>query len=321
MRYAVDAWPRFSDADVTAARGPKAAVDPSRPYAFFVEPERTAAGRVEDVATIFLTNRECPFHCLMCDLWRHTTDASLAPGMIPAQIDHALERLPRARHVKLYNNGNFFDRKAVPPEDHAAIAARVRGFETVIVENHPKLTGDACLRFRDRLDGRLEVALGLETIHPEVLERLNKRMTLDDFRRAATFLRKNDIHVRTFILLRPPFLTEEEGVSWAVRSMAFAFDVGVQCCSVVPTRAGNGMMDRLRRDGWFTPPTLASVEAVMEAGLRMGRGRVFMDLWGIEAFFDCPGCGPARRDRLDRMNRTQALAPPVTCACREEGHA
>ena len=314
-------WPRFSDAGITAARGPKAAVDPSRPYAFFVEPERTAAGRVEDVATIFLTNRECPFRCLMCDLWRHTTDAPLAPGMIPAQIDHALERLPDARHVKLYNNGNFFDRKAIPLEDHAAVAACVRGFETVIVENHPKLTGDACLRFRDRLDGRLEVALGLETAHPEVLDRLNKRMTLADFERAVVFLRKNDVDVRAFILLRPPFLTEEEGVEWAVRSMAFAFDVGVQCCSVVPTRAGNGIMDRLRRDGWFAPPSLASVEAVMEAGLGMGRGRVFMDLWGIEAFYDCPRCGPARRARLDRMNRTQALAPTVTCTCREGNDA
>ncbi len=321
MRPVVKGWPRFSDAEITAARGPKAAVDPSRPYAFFVEPERTAAGRVEDVATVFLTNRECPFRCLMCDLWRHTTDAPVAPGMIPAQIDHALARLPRARHVKLYNNGNFFDRKAVPPEDHAAVAARVRGFETVIVENHPKLCGDACLRFRDCLEGRLEVALGLETAHPVVLDRLNKRMTLADFERAVAFLRKNDVDVRTFILLRPPFLTEAEGVEWAVRSMAFAFEAGVQCCSVVPTRGGNGIMGRLRREGWFTPPSLASVEAVMEAGLRMGRGRVFMDLWGIEAFYDCPRCGPARRARLDRMNRTQSLAPPVTCTCREGSDA
>ena len=38
------------------------------------------------------------------------------------------------------------------------------------------------------INGRLEIAMGLETVHPEVLRRLNKRMTLDDFERATTFL-------------------------------------------------------------------------------------------------------------------------------------
>ncbi|RMF63977.1 MAG: radical SAM protein [Bacteroidetes bacterium] len=292
-------------------------MDPRRPYAFFVEDEHAAAGRVEPVATIFLTNRECPFRCLMCDLWRHTTDETVAPGMIPAQIDHALERLPPARHVKLYNSGNFFDRRAIPPADHAAIAERVRGFETVIVENHPRLCGADVLRFRDRLAGRLEVALGLETAHPAVLERLNKRMTLDDFTRAVTFLRNEDIDVRVFILLRPPFLTDEEGIVWALRSIRFAFDAGAGCCAVVPTRGDTGLMPRLARQGLFAPPSMRAIETVLEAGLRMGRGRVFMDLWDLERFYDCARCGPARRARLHTMNLTQQVTPPVACACRD----
>jgi asparagine synthetase B (glutamine-hydrolysing) len=38
-----------------------------------VEKESTVSGQVEDRAAIFLTNRECSFHCLMCDLWKNTT--------------------------------------------------------------------------------------------------------------------------------------------------------------------------------------------------------------------------------------------------------
>src|SRR5437868_894768 len=123
-----------SDASILAARPAKNRVDLSVPYAFLVEPERTADGRVEQVATVFLTNRECPFRCLMCDLWRNTTDERVPAGAIPTQIDHALARLPPARHIKLYNSGNFFDPQAIPPEDFPEIARRVRGFRTVVVE-------------------------------------------------------------------------------------------------------------------------------------------------------------------------------------------
>ena len=304
---------RWTDQQILESRPPKQPTDPGRPYAFLVESELTAAGRVEDVATIFLTNLECPLRCLMCDLWRNTTDAPVPPGAIPAQIDYALEHLPPARHVKLYNSGNFFDRQAIPPEDHAAIADRTRMFRTVTIENHPKFCTAECSRFRDLLGTDLEIGIGLETAHPEILERLNKRMTLDDFERAVGFLRNHAIGVRAFILLRPPFMEEQEGVEWAIRSIEYAFSVGVECCSIIPTRTGNGAMERLEATGLFAPPTLSSMETVVEAGIGMHRGRVFMDLWDIERFYECDRCGPLRRERLYRMNLSQRTAPRVHC--------
>ena len=174
-----------SDEEIVALRPAKNAVDPYRPYHFSVERERTALGDVDNVATIFLVNRECPWRCLMCDLWKNTTEGPVPVGAVPAQIDYALARLPPARHVKLYNSGNFFDARAIAPADHTAIAERDGHFATVIVENHPKLCGEPCLRFRDLVGTKLEVALGLETVHPDVLPLLNKSMTLDDFARGA----------------------------------------------------------------------------------------------------------------------------------------
>ena len=304
---------RWTDQQILAARPPKHPTDPHRPYSFLVEPELTAGGQVDDVAVIFLTNRECPYRCLMCDLWRNTTDARLPPGAIPAQIDYALEQLPPARHVKLYNSGNFFDRQAIPPEDYAAIADRTRMFRTVTIENHPRFCTAECSRFRDLLGTDLEVGIGLETAHPQILDRLNKQMTLDDFERAVRFLRQHAIAVRAFILLRPPYMEEQEGVEWAIRSIEFAFSVGVQCCSVIPTRPGNGALEQLHTTGLFDPPTLASMETVLEVGIGMARGRVFMDLWDIERFYECGRCGPLRRERMHRMNLSQKTAPRVHC--------
>ncbi len=305
---------RWTDQQILAVRPPKYPTDSQRPYSFLVEPELTAGGQVEDVAVIFLTNRDCPYRCLMCDLWRNTTDAPVPPGAIPAQIDYALEQLPPARHVKLYNSGNFFDRQAIPPEDYAAIADRTRMFRTVTIENHPRFCTAECSRFRDLLGTDLEVGIGLETAHPQILDRLNKQMTLDDFERAVRFLRQHAIAVRAFILLRPPFMEEQEGVEWAIRSMEYAFSVGVQCCSLIPTRPGNGALEQLHTTGLFDPPALASMETVLEAGIEMARGRVFMDLWDVERFYECGRCGPLRRERMHRMNLSQRTAPRVHCA-------
>lgn len=305
--------PLHSTLEILAARGPKNPVDPSRPYAFLVEDERSAQGLIEPVATLFLTNRECPFHCLYCDLWKNTTDQTLAPGLIPEQIEFALSQWPPARHIKLYNSGNFFDPRAIPVEDHPRIAELVQGFQTVIVENHPRMTDARAVEFRQRIPGEFEVALGLETMHPDVLPRLNKGMTLDDFDRAAGFLREQEIEVRVFILLRPPYLSEEQGVEWALRSIEHAFAQGARVCCVIPTRDGNGIMEHLAREGHYAPPQLCSLERVLETALGFGRGRVFVDLWDARRFATCAACAEARLDRLQRMNFSQQIEPRVTC--------
>src|SRR5205085_2086591 len=127
----------------------------------------------------------------------------------------------------------------------------------------------------------LEVAMGLETVHPEVLPRLNKRMTLDDFATATRALHDAGIAVRAFILVRPPFLSDPEGLEWAKRSLDYAFSLGVECCTLIPTRAGNGAIDELRRQGHFAPPSLDTLEKALEYGLSLHAGRVFLDLWDI----------------------------------------
>ena len=302
--------------DLLRLRGPKRAPDPHRAYASLWEEERDAAGALAPTAVLFLTNRECPFRCVMCDLWVNTLDAPLAPGIIPDQIRAAVAGLPPARQIKLYNSGSFFDPQAIPAADDEAIAALVSGYERVIVEAHPAFLagvhGERCLRFRDRLAGRLEVAIGLETAHPDVLARLDKGMTVASFRRAAEFLRREGIDLRVFVLLDPPFMPAAEGVHWACRSIDLARGCGATACTVIPTRSSDGALERL--DPAFRPPRLDGLERALEYGLARADARVFADLWDIERFFAC-GCSEARAARLREMNATQRIPAPVTCAC------
>jgi radical SAM enzyme (TIGR01210 family) len=302
--------PADLDRWILEQRPRREARDPFRPYHFFAEEECSGAGEIVSVNTVLLTNRECPWRCLMCDLWKNTLTETVPVGAIPAQIDFALARLPGARQIKLYNSGSFFDPRAIPLADYPSIAARLADFERVIVESHPALVDQNCLRFRDLLRGRLEVAMGLETVHPEILPRLNKRMSLDQFSNAAEMLKKNSIDLRVFILVKPPFLGEAEAVEWAQRSVEFGFECGASAATLIPTRGGNGAMEALD----FEPPKIETLETCLENGLRLDRGRVFADLWDLERFSACHACYEKRAARLREMNLRQKIAAPVECA-------
>jgi archaeosine synthase beta-subunit len=292
---------------ILARRGVKNLLDPRVPYGAFVEEEIGPDHTLWETATVMLTNNECPFRCLMCDLWENTLSEKTNVGAIIAQLDLALAdpKIASARAIKLYNAGSFFDPAAIPRDDWAEIAARVRHVERVIVESHTAFISEKLLAFRDAIaPARLEIAIGLETANPVLLEKLNKRMTVTDFERAAAFLRAHQIALRVFILVRPPFLTEEEGVYWACRSLDLATDCGADFSALIPTRAGNGALEALATSGDYAPPSIASLETCLDYGLRLKKGRVTADLWDIERFI----MDPSDIDRIQKIrvrNNTQ----------------
>ena len=313
------------DRFILARRGPRAPLDPSLHQGVVVEDERADDGHVARVATVFLTGRECPWRCTMCDLWKHTTETDTPAGAIPKQIAAARVQIadaaPPVDTLKLYNAGSFFDPRAVPESDYDKIAEQITGLDRVIVESHPALIGHRVDALLDALDramplprpGRptkLEVAIGLETANPDVLDALNKRFTVDDFKAAAEALRRRGVAVRVFLLVSPPFIADAEQDAWLIRSIDVAFQAGVSVVSLVPTRSGNGAMEALAATGQFHEPSLADVErslTVALAGAR-GRGRVFVDLWDLPRFASCATCLESRTARLHSTNLTQTIA-------------
>ena len=306
------------DRRIRSLRPTRRQVDPWIAHGSIPEQERSPGGALERSLTVFLAGAECPFTCSFCDLWRWTVDGPTPPGALPAQLARLLHTLehPVPGRLKLYNASNFFDRRAVPAVDVPAIAQLAHPFAAVTVESHANTIGPLTLEFAGLIPGRLEVAVGLETIHPVSARHLNKRMDPAQFDRAAGFLAEHGIDLRVFVLVGAPYVEPEESVEWTVRTAEYAARRGATRIALIPVRGGNGEMERLAALGRFVPPGLSQLEAALDRCLDLAPVLVAADLWDIDRLPACAECRPQRIERLRRLNLTGEPEAPVVChAC------
>ena len=305
-----------TDRRIRGLRPPKPPVDPWRAHGSLVEEERRPDGRVERALTVFLAGAECPYTCSFCDLWRYTIDGPTPSGALVTQVRDVLAATEPGsqERLKLYNASNFFDQRAVPPEDLPAIASLAGSFSAVTVESHARTVGQRTLDFAGMLPGKLEVAIGLETVHPAAMAHLNKRLSLTRFASAASFLADHAIALRVFVLLNAPYTPANECVEWTVRAVEYAVRRGALAVSIIPVRGGNGEMERLQSLGHFTAPTLSALEDALDRCLEFAPTVVTVDLWDIERVARCAECSRERTERLRRLNLTGVPEARVTCS-------
>ena len=304
-----------ADVRIRSLRPSRGFVDPNRAHGTILEAERRPGGCVEQALTLFAAGAECPFTCSFCDLWQWSIDGPTPPGALSQQVEHALQGLGGSQpdRFKFYNASNFFDKRAVPPSDADRIADLTRAFAGVTVESHANTIGPAVIAFSEQVSGRLEVAMGLETVHPVAMMHLNKRLDLGRFEAAARLLSDNDIDLRVFVLLGAPYVPAVEAIEWTRRTVVHAVDCGAAVVSIIPVRGGNGELERLEALGHFSPPTLADLEAALEASAGGSSAVITADLWDAERMPGCDACRAARVERMRQANITGVLADSITC--------
>lgn len=279
------------DRHIRSLRPAKAQHDPWRAQGFTLELETQRSGCSWPSLTLFLTGRECPFTCVFCDLWQYTTDKRTPLGAIPAQIKEVLAEVSAAqlkdvRQIKLYNASNFFDEQAVPAADDAAIAALTRPFTRVVVESHAKLIGRRALEFGEALNGRLQVALGFETVDQKALARLNKGLEVADLEKASALLRSRNIGLRAFVLIGTPFVSQKKQIAMTARTVEFALEQGAELVSLIPLRTAPGIMLELERQGDFRPPSRQLIVEAFARCQRLDPDRVRLDPWAHDIAWD-----------------------------------
>jgi radical SAM enzyme (TIGR01210 family) len=186
---------------------------------------------------------------------------------IVRQFDHALRELGDVGMLKLYTSGSFLDESEVPMGARDLILGNCaeRGIR-LLLESRPEFVTNERMADMLRRHEDIEVALGLESANDLILAHsINKGFLRKDYDSAASVLNGNGIPVRTYVLLKPPFLTEAEAIADSISTIEHASKVS-ETVSLNPVNVQKGtLVERLWKNWSYRPPWLWSVLEVLKA--------------------------------------------------------
>lgn len=144
--------------------------------------------------------------------------------------------------LRINQEGNYINTNEMNFEAQEIIlrlAMRIKGIKRITIESRPQYITQSTVNFLKRIfeksNVELEVGMGVEA-QDEVVRNIciNKQGSNEQYKSAVSLLRDNGILPLAYVLLKPPFLTEQESIDEAVKTAHFAKDIGFSRISFEP---------------------------------------------------------------------------------------
>jgi radical SAM enzyme (TIGR01210 family) len=262
--------------------------------------------------------------CTMCG-YNLASEERIGLQDLRAQLDKVLASYSGEEMIKIYNSGSFLDSREIPLEFRQDILDGFEGAGRILFETRPEFVTEEAL---DAFPSdRISVAIGLESESNVVLKNcIRKGLTVEQYVAAAELLRRKRIPLRTYLLLKPPFLTERQSIEDSKRSVSFASKFS-ESVSINPVNVQKGtLVEELWRRGDYRPPWLWSLIEVLKTGKECSGTRVFSSPSGGGTPRGVHDCGKCDRKVLEAIQRftfsqDQSEFNQTQCECMVEWRA
>jgi len=241
--------------------------DASEPAVVYTTPEVLPDGTPTTAATVILRTRGCVWWwksgCTFCGYFNDVRD-DVTNDNLHAQWEEAKRQtndFEDCGMVKVYTSGTFFEDCENPPEWQETVLREThdRGLHLVVEARAEMCTPEKMAWVAERHPG-CTVAIGLEAYDDVVLKfHCNKGFSTKQYDRAVATLRENGLRVKSYLLFKPPFMSEGDALESCVTSIE-AIWLGTDEISVNPMNIQKRtIVDRIFRAREYRPPWLWSL--------------------------------------------------------------
>ena len=311
-----------------SSKTPHDRVSPTRPIHCWTEKDRLD-GNIVDAYVIILATSGCYWThasgCTMCGYHNDSVDGPVTDADLHNQLTTALQGYHSEPLVKIFNSGSFFDNHEISPRTQTEILTAFPQAKKIAVESRPEFITDTTLgTLTDAVnDVTLEVGIGLETANDFVRDHaINKGFSFDQYKTAVTTLKKNGVSRKTYVLVKPPFLTEHEALDdclQTIRAVAPLTDI----ISLNPVNIQrHTLVEYLWNRDEYRPPWLWSLVSLLQQGKPLFDGHLKCDVSGggnPRGPHNCIRCDHQVLAALGEFSLHQDLAvfTGLSCSCYE----
>lgn len=178
------------------------------------------------------------------------------------------------KYVKIFNSGSFFDENEISKDERKKIfaIARDKGVNKLLVETRPEfITPPVCNDIATATeDLDITVAIGLESASDFVrTNMINKGFLFSHYLKAVKMLKEAGSGVKTYLLLKSPFMSEKEAYLDALSSIEATIPLSDEI-SINPVNIQSGTLaNDLFHRGYYRPPWIWTLLRVMIDGIDM----------------------------------------------------
>lgn len=234
--------------------------------------------------------------------------------------------------VALYNDGNFLDVREMSFDAQKQISSILGGFPGIrrlVIESR---INDDSIEMAKKIkkllpDTELQILFGFESANPEVMNLcINKGFTAQNYDHYLSKMNGSGVSFKPLLLLKPPFLTEQEAISDVVKTIGYLHARGIHSMDLeVTTVEKNTVVHELWKKGLYVPPMLWSVLEVIRQYKEKYGNDVNMYIspsqYSVESLDVARNCGKCDGEILERIERhnidfNMEVFADLDCTCK-----
>ena len=264
-----------------------------------------------DVFVIIFKTRGCSWAlesgCSMCGYFNDSLWSDVSDEELLQQFESALKKYKGEKFVKIFTSGSFLDDKEIKPAVREKILKKLyETTEKVSVESRPEYITNRSIEKIKKIVGLkvFEIGIGLETADDELRKNnINKGFTFNDYKKATDIMKKHNIKIKTYVLIKPPFLSEKQAIKdtiWTIEKIKNITDI----VSLNPVNIqSNTLVNYLWKHKRYRPPWLFSVVQILVEGKKiLGDKRIKCDIVGGGNIRGAHNCGECDRNYLQAIS-------------------